>query len=212
MERKQFTFYGSFFRAMRKIKSKIARADIYDSICAYALFEEVPDEDNIHPTALAIFEMARPVLDTAKEKALAGAEGGKKRKASKPEADTKQMESEKEKEKEKENEIECESKRARERFEIFWKEFPKKTDKQRAWVVFQSVDVEMDVLLEGLRRQKLSEQWLEQGGRFVPRATDWLRDRRWEDQLPEAGKKVPMGATGQLGEVELMAIRKMMEE
>ena len=211
MERKQFTFYGSFFRAMRKIKSKIARADIYDAICAYALFEEVPDENKIHPTALAIFEMARPVLDTAKEKALAGAEGGKKRKASKPEADTKQMESEKEKEKEKENEIECESKRARERFEIFWNEFPKKTDKQRAWVVFQSVDVEMDVLLQGLRRQKMSEQWLEQGGRFVPRAADWLRDRRWEDQLPR-GNKVPMGGTHQLGEAELAAVRKMLEE
>ena len=196
---------------MRKIKNKTARADIYDAICAYALFEEVPDENKIHPTALAIFEMARPVLDTAKEKALAGSEGGKKRKASKPEADKKQMGSEKEKEKEKENEIECESKRARERFEIFWNEFPKKTDKQRAWVVFQSVDVEMDVLLQGLRRQKMSEQWLEQGGRFVPRAADWLRDRRWEDQLPR-GNKVPMGGTHQLGEAELAAVRKMLEE
>ena len=215
MERKQFTFYGSFYRAMRKIKSKTVRADIFDAICAYALMGEMPDEDLIHPTALAIFEMARPVLDTAREKALSGCIGGRKQTGSKSQANKKQAgsKSEEEKETEKENEIEIErdSVRARECFDIFWNEFPKKTDKQRAWMEFQSVDVPLEVLRDGLRRQKMSQQWLDQGGRFVPKAADWLRDRRWEDQLPDGGKAV-MGCSQQLGEAELAAIQKMLQE
>ena len=42
-ERKQFTFYLSIFKAIRKIKKKTDRADAYDAICAYALFGEEPD-------------------------------------------------------------------------------------------------------------------------------------------------------------------------
>ena len=83
MERKQFTFYESFYRAMRKIRNKILRADIYDSIIVYALFGELPDEDKLHPAALAIFEMAKPVLDSARKRAVSGSEGGKKQTASK---------------------------------------------------------------------------------------------------------------------------------
>lgn len=42
-ERKQFTFYLSIFKAIRKIKKKTDRADAYDAICAYALFGEEPE-------------------------------------------------------------------------------------------------------------------------------------------------------------------------
>ena len=104
-QRKQFTFYESFFNAISRIKKKQDRADAYDMICAYALYQTEPDLDSV-PDAVAIaFDLLRPVLDKAKERAESGKKGG-----SKPEANVKQTASEKEgeKEKEKENENEVE--------------------------------------------------------------------------------------------------------
>lgn len=114
--RTQFTFYESFYKAISRIKKKADRADAYDIICAYALFQEEPNLDSVSDAAAIAFELLRPVLDKAREKAESGKSGGSKLKAngkqngSKQEANCKQEEdeSEKEKEKEKEGEIENE--------------------------------------------------------------------------------------------------------
>jgi hypothetical protein len=113
--RAQFTFYESFYKAISRIKKKADRADAYDIICAYALFQEEPNLDSVSDAVAIAFELLRPVLDKAREKAESGKSGGSKSKAngkqngSKQEANFKQEEgeSEKEKEKEKENENEC---------------------------------------------------------------------------------------------------------
>ena len=99
-----------------------------------------------------------------------------------------------------------------ERFDIFWDEYPKKVDREGAWVEFQRVEEPLWVLLDALAKQKRSEQWLEDGGRFVPRAADWLRGRRWQDQLPDVSTRVPVGASGALGEAELAAIQRMLAQ
>lgn len=44
MERSQFTFYESFYRAVRRIKKKADRAEAYDAICAYALYGTEPGD------------------------------------------------------------------------------------------------------------------------------------------------------------------------
>ena len=114
--RTQFTFYESFYKAISRIKKKTDRADAYDIICAYALFQEEPNLDSVSDAVAIAFELLRPVLDKAREKAESGKSGGSKLKAngkqngSKQEANCKQEEdeSEKEKEKEKEGEIENE--------------------------------------------------------------------------------------------------------
>ncbi len=114
--RTQFTFYESFYKAISRIKKKADRADAYDIICAYALFQEEPNLDSVSDAVAIAFELLRPVLDKAREKAESGKIGGSKLKAngkqsgSKQEANCKQEEdeSEKEKEKEKEGEIENE--------------------------------------------------------------------------------------------------------
>lgn len=114
--RTQFTFYESFYKAISRIKKKADRADAYDIICAYALFQEEPNLDSVSDAVAIAFELLRPVLDKAREKAESGKSGGSKLKAngkqngSKQEANCKQEEdeSEKEKEKEKEGEIENE--------------------------------------------------------------------------------------------------------
>ena len=81
MERKQFTFYISFFKAIQHIRSNAARADAYDAICAYAFHETVPDLDRLPPPAAMAFEAAQPVLDAGRRKAQSGAAGGAARSA-----------------------------------------------------------------------------------------------------------------------------------
>lgn len=106
MQRTQFTFYESFFKAISRIKKKQDRADAYDMICAYALYQKEPDLDTASDAVAIAFELLRPVLDKAKERAESGKKGG-----SKPEANAKQGKSasKKEKEIEIENEVEVDN-------------------------------------------------------------------------------------------------------
>lgn len=114
MQRTQFTFYESFFKAVSRIKKKQDRADVYDMICAYALYQEEPNLDTASDAVAIAFELLRPVLDKAKERAESGKKGGSKPEAndkqteSKSEANAKQGEAGSKKEKEKEKEIEIE--------------------------------------------------------------------------------------------------------
>lgn len=116
MQRTQFTFYESFFKAVSRIKKKADKADAYDMICAYALYQEEPDLDSASDAVAIAFELLRPVLDKAKERSESGKKGGSKPEAngkqneSKPEANAKQGKaaSKKEDENENENEIEVE--------------------------------------------------------------------------------------------------------
>lgn len=117
MQRTQFTFYESFFKAVSRIKKKADKADAYDMICAYALYQEEPDLDSASDAVAIAFELLRPVLDKAKERSESGKKGGSKPEAnakqtgSKPEANAKQGEtaSKKEKEIEVENEVEVDN-------------------------------------------------------------------------------------------------------
>jgi len=114
--RKQFTFYESFFSALRRIKKDADRAKAYDAICLYALTGETPDIDALPDAAAIAFELIRPTLDSSAKKSESGKQGGSKPQAnskqteSKPQANSKRGEtrSEKENEKEKEKEIEVE--------------------------------------------------------------------------------------------------------
>ena len=121
--RNQFTFYRSFFEAVFKIKSKTARAEAYDAICKYALFNDAPDVDKMSDAAAIAFMLIKPNLDASRRKAKSGKNGGStKQMASKAEANSKQSgskteandkqeqpASEKEKEKEREKESENDS-------------------------------------------------------------------------------------------------------
>lgn len=124
-ERKQFTFYESFFSAISRIKDSSERAETYDAICAYALYGTLPDLDALPVASAIAFELIRPTLDTSRRKAKSGQAGGKsKQSVIKDEAKSKQSgsklkakssedegekEGEIEKEKEKEIEIEVEN-------------------------------------------------------------------------------------------------------
>ena len=73
----------------------------------------------------------------------------------------------------------------------------------------------VSALLEALEKQKLSEQWQREDGRYIPNPERWLKNRCWEDELPICGIKcdgvVMSGNWDNMNKQELDAIRKLME-
>ena len=69
MERKQFTFYRSFFESIENLRTKKEKAEAYRIICDYALNGNEPDEKVLTPVGARLFEIVRPVLDTAHRRA-----------------------------------------------------------------------------------------------------------------------------------------------
>lgn len=102
--RKQFTMYESIYKSLQRIRNKKDRADAYDAICAYALYNQEPNLETASDSVAIAFELTRPVLDSARKKAESGKQGG-----SKPKAKGKQTQREKENEEEKEVEGEKEN-------------------------------------------------------------------------------------------------------
>ena len=227
MERGQFTFYGSFYKAIRRIRKKSARADAYDAICAYALLGIEPEMDALDAGAAIVFDLIKPNLDASKRKA----EG---RMAKRNGEDTGKIlgRQEEEEGKKKENlykrDIECNTEcdtecntecdtqnecynpGARRDFETFWSVYPRKVGKQAAWRAFAGVSVPVQTLVEAVNAQRTSEQWTREGGRFTPNPATWLNRCGWEDELPPAD--IPKGASGVLSEVELENIRRLLQE
>ena len=84
MNREQFTFYRSFWDALRVLPKK-EQLSFALALCAYALDgEELP----LSGAAAASFVLAKPVLDTARRKAEGGKQGGSKPKAARKQAQT----------------------------------------------------------------------------------------------------------------------------
>lgn len=218
MERGQFTFYNSFYRALRRIRKKSARADAYDAICAYALLGIEPDMEKMEDAAAIAFDLIRPNLDASSRKAQGrmGKRTGQespKFPARQPQEPGKKNEIEGESEIESECECECQWNGAggESDFDQFWSVYPKKVGKADARRAFGKVTEPVHTLVAAVRRQSKSAQWNKDGGQFIPNPATWLNQQRWEDELPPAGG-VPMGASGVLGEAELENIRHLLQE
>ncbi len=71
-------------------------------------------------------------------------------------------------------------------FDKFWEAYPRKTAKQQALKVWQSLKPDnglLEVILAALDKQKRSEQWTRDNGRFIPYPATWISGRRWEDVM-----------------------------
>lgn len=69
-----------------------------------------------------------------------------------------------------------------ENFERFWNAYPRKEGKQVALKAFTKVKVGIDVLLSAIEKQKQCDQWRKDNGQFIPHASTWLDQARWEDE------------------------------
>lgn len=103
MERDQFTFYRSFWEALKALPKK-DQLPFVMAICAYAFGEE---SKSLTGQASASFLLVKPILDKASKKAANGKLGGSKQKANRKQT-LSHIEGEEEKEGEKEGEKEVE--------------------------------------------------------------------------------------------------------
>lgn len=77
--------------------------------------------------------------------------------------------------------------RAHDGFHRFWQLYPKQTGGREARTAWEALSPDGDTqrqILEALRLAKVSPQWLEEGGRYIPKAAKWLRERQWSNVVP----------------------------
>ena len=232
-QRGQFTFYRSFWEAIKCIPESDKLPVLEAMICCGL---DGAEPDGLTPIQNAIYQLIRPVLLNGRKKSANAKQKGSKQEAkiSKQEASKKQTVSktkankkqtaalpsiEKEKEEEKENDIEREiekdSYKGRDLsfsdFNSFWEAYPKKVgkaDAQKAWQKIKGVS--LDEILKAIEQQKQSRQW--QDKQYIPNPSTWLNQQRWMDELPVGSpKEIPKGASG-LGSAELEAIRRTLAQ
>jgi phage replication O-like protein O len=77
-------------------------------------------------------------------------------------------------------------------FDVFYKAYPKKKarrDAERAWAKLNPSSELQPVILTALERQKQSEDWKRDKGKYIPYPATWLNGRRWEDEISEVKNK-----------------------
>jgi|GEM_PF-1239240 hypothetical protein len=71
----------------------------------------------------------------------------------------------------------------------FWDAYPRKVAKRAAadaWLKLNPNAELLERILAAVEKQRHSDQWTREGGRFIPNPATWLRGQRWEDDLMEA--------------------------
>lgn len=71
-------------------------------------------------------------------------------------------------------------------FDEFWKQYPKKANKVAAQKAWKKQKVGSDLLTQiitAVEKAKNCEQWRKDNGQYIPFASTWLNNRRWEDEI-----------------------------
>ena len=74
MPRNQFTFYKSFYESIEKLQTNKEKLQAYQILCRYALDKTEPDLNSVKPCAAMVFQLAKPVLDTAHRRSRCASE------------------------------------------------------------------------------------------------------------------------------------------
>lgn len=75
-------------------------------------------------------------------------------------------------------------------FDLFWRAYPRKDGKKTAKEKFDRLeDIDVQVLIRAIEKQKQSSQWQRDNGRYIPLPATWLNQRRWEDEGVEGDSR-----------------------
>ena len=72
------------------------------------------------------------------------------------------------------------------RFAEFWEEYPKKVGKQDALRKWNKIKPNAELfgrIMQAVKDAKKTEQWIKEGGRFIPNPSTWINQGRWDDEL-----------------------------
>ncbi|MGG2046753.1 hypothetical protein [Burkholderia gladioli] len=84
-------------------------------------------------------------------------------------------------------------------FQTFWKAYPRKDAKVQARKAFEKLSPDDDLqaqILDSLAKFKACDQWVREDGKYVPFASTWLNQRRWEDETTPTQPPRPPAASG----------------
>jgi len=163
-------------------------------IGAYGLFMKSKDKKYFWSKRfVAHLKKRQEIAEIRKELGRRGGEANAKQKVSKSLSKTEakaQAKSSKEKESKVKEKKEKESNTGAPKihriinFNIFWENYPNKKAKQNAEASWNKIALgDHQKIMAGLENYKKSEQWLKDGGRFIPHPATFLNQRRWEDKI-----------------------------
>ena len=80
-------------------------------------------------------------------------------------------------------------------FELFWNKYPRKVNKAEAIQAWNKAIIpSIETILDAIEKQKGSDQWNAEGGKYIPYPSSWLNKERWNDEL--RGTRVGGGGPG----------------
>lgn len=74
----------------------------------------------------------------------------------------------------------------KERFELFWKEYPRKVNKFKTEEWFNKNNLtkeQFDLIISKLKKYKDTTDWKKDNGKYIPYPTTWLNQKRYEDEV-----------------------------
>lgn len=77
------------------------------------------------------------------------------------------------------------------RFESFWKAYPRKVGKgaaRKLWKRIHPTQELFEKMMAALETAKCSRQWTKDNGEFIPHPATWLNQERWEDGDTNSGQ------------------------
>ena len=77
------------------------------------------------------------------------------------------------------------------KFDTFWKAYPKKKSKGQAEKAFRKIKPDeqlLAIMLATIERAKKSADWLKESGKYIPYPATWLNARGWEDEISEEAR------------------------
>lgn len=75
-------------------------------------------------------------------------------------------------------------------FDQFWNAYPRKVSKgaaRKAWGKLKPDEALTQTIITAVGRQITSEQWVKDGGQYIPHPATWLNNKRWEDEITPGG-------------------------
>jgi len=68
-------------------------------------------------------------------------------------------------------------------FNSFWSTYPVKKGKGNAEKSWEKLKPDLQTVLTAIEKQKQTDQWTKDNGKFIPYPATWLNGKRWEDEV-----------------------------
>ena len=73
-------------------------------------------------------------------------------------------------------------------FDMFWDAYPKKKGRKTAEQSWGKIkDLDIDLILSAIKKQKETKEWKKAGGQYIPYPATWLNQERWKDEIDAKG-------------------------